>query len=362
MNNIRSKTKNSLSIGNPAESLLGMTLDGGWIVTELLKKKPCDTGGHFSVCYTVKRGAEEAFLKALDLTDALQQPDFVAAINNMTTAFMFERDLLEKCKGRHLSKVVRPLENGQISISGQPAFNNVYYIIFEKADSNIRIQIAKMQAFDLALILRSLHHTSIAIEQLHKNGIAHQDLKPSNVLVFQREYKVGDLGRSSDSAVPSMNDRLPVPGDQTYAPFDLFYNSTVLNNFQLRYASDLYHLGSLIFVYFLNANLKTIIWSEMIKNNLSINLTRTDFHADLPFFQEGFTYALKLLSTEVKNVSPSLETELLPLVKMLCEIDPQKRGHTENIRTNINQYSLERFISAFDILAKKAEYKLYEHV
>ena len=349
------------TFGNPAESLLGMTLEGDWKVIDIIKRKPEDTGGHFSVCYIVEKNKKKAFLKALDLTYALQQPDFIAAVNQMTTAFIFERDLLYKCKEKHLSKIVTPLAHGQVSFPGQPSFNNVYYIIFEMADANLRNQIAKMQKFDLAWILRSLHHTAVALEQLHKIGIAHQDLKPSNVLIFNKESRIGDLGRSSDINMPSINDKCPVPGDITYAPFELFYGINLSTNFQLRYAADLFHLGSLIFFYFLHVNLQQVISIEMIKHDIYKNLTMSDFYADLPYFQDGFTYALKILYDEIKKYSVELSNEIMPFVKMLCEIDPKKRGHNVNRRTNINQYSLERFISGFDILAKKAEYRLYEH-
>jgi len=349
------------TFGNPAESLLDMTLEGGWKVIEMVKKKPEDTGGHFSVCYLVEKNKRIAFLKAIDLSDASKQTDAISALNQMTTAFIFERDLLYKCKGKHLSKIVMPLDHGQVILSEQSPFFNVYYIIFELADSNLRNQIAKMQVFDLAWILRSLHNTAVALEQLHKNGIAHQDLKPSNVLIFKKESKVGDLGRSSDINTPSTNDKYTVPGDCTYAPFELFYGFNSKNVFQLRYASDLFHLGSLVFFYFLHMNLQEIIWLQIKKHDISKNLTRTDFYADLPFFQEGFTYALNVLSNEIKRYSNDLCKNIIPLVKMLCEIDPFKRGHIENRRTNLNQYSLERFISSFDLLAKKAEYKLYEH-
>jgi eukaryotic-like serine/threonine-protein kinase len=349
------------TFGNPAESLLDKTLEGGWKVIEMVKKKPGETGGHFSVCYLVEKDKKIAFLKAIDLSDALNQTDSLIAINQMTTAFLFKRELLDKCKGKHLSKIVMPLDHGQVIFSEQSPYDNVYYIIFELADSNLRNQIARMRVFDLAWILRSLHHTAVALEQLHKSGIAHQDLKPSNVLIFNKESKVGDLGHSSDINIPSANDKYKVPGDHTYAPFELLYGFNAKNDFQLRYASDLFHLGSLVFFYFLHVNLQEIICLEIEKHDILKNLTRTDFYADLPFFQEGFTYALNVLSNEIKKYSNDLCNDIIPLVKMLCEIDPYKRGHIENRRTNINQYSLERFISSFDLIAKKAEYKFYEH-
>jgi hypothetical protein len=68
-----------------------------------------------------------------------------------------------------------------------------------------------------------------------------------------------------------------------------------------------------------------------------------------------------ILKKEIEYYSIELCKEILPLVKMLCDVDPKERGHSTNRQMNINQYSLERFISAFDLLAKKAEYKYYEH-
>lgn len=345
----------SFSFGNPAESLLGMELDNGWKVIEILKKKPEDTGGHFSVCYIVEKEEKKAFLKALDLTSALQHENFIDEINGLTTAFIFERDLLFKCKKNHLSKIVTPLEHGQVSIEGQPPFMNVFYIIFEMANSNLRTQISTMKCFDLAWILRSLHHTAVGMEQLHKSGIAHQDLKPSNVLIFKNESKISDLGRSSDMNSPSRNDRYYVPGDKSYAPFELFYGSGSNSDFKMRYAADLYHLGSLVFFYFLHLNLQQIIWSEMLSHDLVKNLTGTDFHADLPFYQGGFTYALMILDDEIRKYSQKLSKSIIPLVKMLCEPDPRKRGHMANVHSGINQYTLERFISSFDHIAKRAE-------
>jgi eukaryotic-like serine/threonine-protein kinase len=348
-----------VEFGNPAESLVGLTLTNGWQVNEIIKKKPGETGGHFSVCYIVEKNNQKAFLKALDLTSALHEPDFIGSINSLSTAFLFERDLLFKCKNHHLSKIVTPLENGQYLFEGQPAFMSVYYIIFEMADTNLRSHIAKMANFDLAWILRSLHHTAVGLEQLHKSGIAHQDLKPSNVLIFNDTSKLSDLGRSSDKLVPSQNDRYTIPGDSTYAPFDLFYPGNIdTSDFNRRLASDLYHLGSLVFFYFLHLNLQQILWSEMVKHDLVKNLTKTDFVADLPYFQQGFSYALEILNVEIKKYSENACNELMPLVRMLCEPDPRLRGHTTNIQEGNSQYSLERFITGFNLIAKKAELRI----
>ena len=91
---------------NLAESLLGMTLESGWKVTEMVQKKPEDTGGCFSVCYLVEKDSKKAFLKTLDLISALHEDDFLDALNSLTSAFIFKRNLLYKCKEKHHSKIV----------------------------------------------------------------------------------------------------------------------------------------------------------------------------------------------------------------------------------------------------------------
>lgn len=341
--------------GNPAQSLLGMKLKDGWNVIELVKKKPEDTGGHFSVCYIVEKNGTKAFLKALDLTAAFHDPDFLTRIRNLTDSFLFERDLLYNCKDNKLRKIVTPITDGDYLEPGQPPFMKVYYIIFEMADGTLRNQLASMKKFDLAWLLRSLHHTAIGLKQLHQAGIAHQDLKPSNVLLYPKGSKIGDLGRSSHKGIPSMNDKLVVAGDRTYAPIDLFYNRVSPSEFSDRFSSDLYHLGSLVFFYFFKVNLSQRIWFYMKRDNLDKNLTTTDFSSDLPYYQQAFKNAIVELEKEINKYSEKLAKDLIPLVNMLCDPDPANRGHKRSIDEGHNQYRLERFVSKFDSLAKRAE-------
>ena len=49
---------------------------------------------------------------------------------------------------------------------------------------------------DLVFMMGTLHHVSLGLSQLHRAEIAHQDLNPSNVLVFEsgKSSKICDLG------------------------------------------------------------------------------------------------------------------------------------------------------------------------
>lgn len=344
-----------------AEDLEGQVLEDGWEVIEKIKSKPEETGGHFSTGYKIKKGNQLAFLKAIDFSDAEQMSDPLLASKNILEAYLFERDLLKKCNKIKLSKIVTAIGDGHFAPNNAGYYYEyIYYIIFEYAEGNIRRQINSMKYFDLAWILRSLHNTAVGLYQLHKNGIAHQDLKPSNVLVFKDASKICDLGRSHDIEIRANHDNLIKAGDMSYYPFDTDYSNKNSFDFSTKVATDLYLLGSLIFYYFLKVNLKQLLIKELTNQNSFQNLNKKDFYADLPYYQKAFNSVLAELEKEINNKSKKICKELIPLVKMLCNLDPSQRGHKVNVLTGNDQYSLERFISKFDLIAKYAEYKIYE--
>jgi serine/threonine protein kinase len=84
-----------------------------------------------------------------------------------------------------------------------------------------------------------LHHSAIGLHELHSIGVAHQDVKPSNVLVFPVEgSKLTDLGSSSQVGKPSQSDRKFIPGDVSYATPEQWYGWSQSPNFSNRYLVD----------------------------------------------------------------------------------------------------------------------------
>src|SRR6266851_917241 len=53
------------------------------------------------------------------------------------------------------------------------------------ADGDVRKHLSPTQSLDIVWILRCLHHIATGLHQLHSAKVAHQDLKPSNVLAFR---------------------------------------------------------------------------------------------------------------------------------------------------------------------------------
>ncbi len=341
----------------PAMCLEGLDLDDGWKVINRIDPGPLGTGGTFSVGYRVKnQQGLEGFLKALDFSQAFQSPDVAKALEPMTTAYNFERMLLEKCKNNRLSKISIPIAHGQVNVPGEfGPLSIVMYLIFEMADGDIRKHYKSSQSIDLAWCLRSLHNTAVGLRQLHGVGIAHQDLKPSNVLVFKDECRVSDLGRASDRKVPHVNDELQAAGDTSYMPPEQCYGYLISGEFERRYGIDLYHLGSLIFFYFADMS-ATQALKVKLKGSAGKNIANQNFENDLPYLRQAFFEAVTDLEGNIAKKAGKLTADIICLVKELCEPDPALRGDP-HLRKN-NQYELERYISRLNLLAAKAEYEL----
>lgn len=121
---------------SPAQKLTGMRLDGGWTVKSLIPRAATATGGYFSQGYTAESvTGEKAFLKALDFSEALTSPDPARALQALTEAYNFERDLLQKCTSNRLSRIIRVLGHGTVQVPPGGGINAVQYLILEFAGS-----------------------------------------------------------------------------------------------------------------------------------------------------------------------------------------------------------------------------------
>jgi serine/threonine protein kinase len=242
--------------GNAAESLVSRTLGTGWFVAELIPRPPTATGGFFSVCYRVTKGGETGFLKAYNFARFFQLANsqgqtrsVVDVISDMLESYRYERDLSALCRTKRVTKVAFVKDSGEEQVPGF-AISLVPYLIFDSADGDIRSHLAVSSQLDAAWKLKSLHSVAVGLQQLHRIDVSHQDLKPSNVLLFDDESKIGDLGRSTCLAIRSALANVPFAGDHTYAPPEILYG-LVEPDWRMRsFACDSYLFGSLIMFYF----------------------------------------------------------------------------------------------------------------
>jgi serine/threonine protein kinase len=336
----------------PADQLLGTTLPDGWTVIEQLVRDGDVSGGTFSTGYIVENTEKQrGFLKAIDFWRALSAMDPATAMKELVDAYLFERNLCLDCAKQYMQNVVVAVAHGSIFLDASQPLSRVQYIIFELADRDIRRHLDRLTALDVPWRLRAAHHISIGIQQLHNAQIAHQDLKPSNVLVFDGDTsKIADLGRAASKHAASPFDALLFPGDRRYAPPESLYNYAPAEWNERRYGCDLYMLGSLVVFLFSRATMNGVIGSYLKEEYLPGRWTGT-FHEVLPYLRQAFDASIETIS---RDMPAAYCADLVEIVQQLCEPDPCRRGHPEELKTAGNRQSVERYISRFDVLAKQA--------
>jgi len=238
-----------------------------------------------------------------------------------------------------------------------PPYTKFDHSSFEMAESDLRAKVQLSSDFDLAFEMRALHNVATGLAQLHGGVIAHQDLKPSNVLVFDNGLsKVGDLGRSSSVERSGPHDELPIPGDPSYCPPEQLYGYSPTDWKERRLGSDMYQLGSLV-VYVFTGLSVTRLLHDHIPESHRYGVWADAYESVLPYLHEYFRLMLERVSTRFPE---SVRRELVLAVTQLCNPDPARRGHPRN-RAIRNPYGLERYVSRFNLLAVKSETALRGH-
>lgn len=230
--------------------LHGKTTPGGWVVGESVTFAADHTGGYFSNCYYVEKEGKIAFLKALDI-----EKFDISQLMGVMAGFEYESELLKICKDKRLSRIVQVIESDRIERdpSASTVLRYVPFLVFELAEGDIRNTVDASSTVTDQWRFYVLHQTTLALLQLHGQAIAHQDLKPSNVLLFGTDkLKLGDLGRSSLRGKQAPHDGLTRPGAMNYAPFEQRYSHVPADWVERRLSSDVFHLGCLTVFAFAN--------------------------------------------------------------------------------------------------------------
>lgn len=343
-----------------------------WRVSKKLEapdKFKNQTGGNFSTCYVVEKNGQNAFMKVLDYYKIMKykkSQSTTQVMQDASTEFNYEKSLSKYCVKHKVSKVIYYIDSGDITFDGYLVNGSVSYIVYEMADGDVR----KIMAFSskaelaakinsLSLKLKSLHDVSVGISQLHNNAISHQDIKPSNILFFGDESKIGDLGRS---LIFDNNIVCPYPlrfnGDRNYAAPECFFpgfNATKESLYQV----DNYMLGGLV-TYYITGLTFNALMNNYLPNVLKFSTFRESQQYDniLADMINAYQNALKDFENEIPI--ESVRHGLVSMVSYLCNPNPAKRGHPKNIaQTSIMpNYDLQRTIQELDILQKKAELAL----
>jgi serine/threonine protein kinase len=331
-----------------AKDLLGHMING-WKVIDKIKKSASDTGGNFSIGYLVQQDGVIAFLKALDYSNAFGCNNQAQILNNMTNAYLAEKEILESCNGKRMKYVIRILDAGN--------YKGIDYLIFERADYTVHSLIDVSLKFDYAWSLRSLHNIATGVNELHTILIAHQDIKPSNVLMFNNNSlsKLGDVGRASSKTIKVEHDEYACAGDRSYSPFEQLFGHIESDWMTRRFSCDMFMFGNLIYTYYNNISIVGAVFNKLPEDTrFGIGKNRYTYESILPQLQYGFDEALNQFNKHLPD--EQLRNELILLIRKLCNPNIVERGEP-NIK-GPERFSLYKTISKLDYLSKMYEYKL----
>jgi serine/threonine protein kinase len=339
--------------------LPGTLLHGRWLVGNPTKRTPGQTGGCFSITFecTDQNSKKPVFLKVVDVNSAIMSysqtmsiPDIMIKIADEHN---FESSLMDECKESNLRRVVVGLDHGSVQI---PAFTGpVLFLVFELASGDTH----KVRSITPALAngldsdkwwLETLHHVTTGLHQLHQKAIAHQDVKPSNILFFdQMGAKVADLGRAVKKGAPSSN--LRKNGDPIHSPPELFFGVRPAEWGTRYLAVDLYMLGNLLYFHFSGGMTATCELLNRLEPTFNpFSGYKGTFQDAVPALEDAFGRVLVEFRNSLVNHLPAkIADELTSILKELCQPDPEKRGHPKDRQTTHGQkFSTYRYINRFN--------------
>ncbi|MBB5293889.1 MULTISPECIES: protein kinase domain-containing protein [Deinococcus] len=312
--------------------------------------------GHHSVGYFVRHAdGREGFLKAIDLSNVYQAPNVMQELQAVSAQFNFEVSLLAMCRNLRMHRVVRAISHGEERLPGVNV--PVPYIIFDRADGDVRDHLA-ITAIDEVWLLRCIHHVAVGVQQLHIAKLAHNDLKPANVLVFSEDgWKIGDLGTAVDALGKSPHHETAFPGTWEYAPPEALYFAQSADVWRDRKRADLYMLGGLVTFLFTHQHFNSYLYAELDEAMRPLFCGgdwEEDFPQVLPHLLDAFGRAMRGVSAQLqRRLGPVLAAEVTRSIGELCFPDPLRRGHPRNLG-RVDPTGLQQYVSLFDRLAVAA--------
>ncbi|MBI4291296.1 MAG: hypothetical protein HY661_07455 [Betaproteobacteria bacterium] len=345
----------------PAMGLIGTTLPTGWTLEGEIPPYEGRTGATFCVGYIANRNGERAFIKVIDLMNAAHnRTNLVESLHEATSEILAERAVLALCHDKKMTRIIRLIDHGEYEVpafAGDP-LGRVHYFVFELAASDVRKEVSFAKNDQILWKLRVLKDVALAIDQLHRGGVAHQDIKPSNVLLMKPaedagDHKLGDLGRAIRMNASGPFDDHVFPGDARYAPLSAWYGVRDAEWVDGRTSADLYMLGVLACFLFGGINI-TQRQMVLIPNEMKVPDWHGTFEAVLPFLINVHAQVMEEIE---QGLPDSFRADLFAVIKELTHPDPRLRGNPRARARVGRPPGTETYVSRFAHLVKVAELK-----
>ena len=264
----------------------------------------------------------------------------------MTENFTYERDLLNFCTDNKMKRIVTAIDSGEYQELNE--IIPVPYLVFEIAQGSLKT-IDFIQNPNLSWKLLTFHGALVGLSQLHQAKIVHQDIKPSNILIFGENYsKISDLGTATQFNNESNWCSVGHAGDLRYTPIELLYGYCSSDWNTRRYGADLFMMGGLLSYMVTGANFLSLMIARLPANMKPYEYGGS-FAEVKPYLMKAYYDSLESVE---KDIPMSIRSELIEILAQLSCPVPEDRGNSSLSRATIGKYSLIRYISKIDRLAK----------
>jgi eukaryotic-like serine/threonine-protein kinase len=339
--------------------LTGRTLSSGWTLTEQLQKSADDTGGNFGVGYVARRGDEIAFVKAVDFVKAMSEPDPMASLQDLISEAGFEKDVLAYCALHRMSRIVQYLGHEYLQLEPNNLMSRVSCLIMEIGEEDLRRLMGRQAQTSCVWTLQVLSDVSLSLTQLHRGGIAHQDVKPSNVIsvsskteVSRKVLKLGDLGRVTSRNHQGPFDSREWPGQWSYSPPERWYSFVPNDWNDRREAADAYMLGSLMIFLSTGMTLQSLVFPLISPQYLPQNWGGSFDQDLLAVLVDAHARALEEHLRPA--LIPEVEDEVMRVAYELTHPDPRLRGDARARRQAGRPVGLDRTHQRLRMLSIRA--------
>lgn len=345
---------------------------GGWTVYKSIEN--IDSTAQYALFYEASKDGVSAIMKVLNVEKCLNPPSLDGAkdqndlMARETGAFHFERALAEQCAGSHMGNVIRYLDSGEEMLSNY-IVKNVHYIVYELSEGKIGdfLKFSAKSDFvaDLGLLvdkLKSLHQVTKGVKQLHTKLIAHHNITPLSIEVFDDKslYKVGGLqkSRTRQTILNSPVSAKLFDGDYTFAPPEAYFGYKISEEMSTYYQIDTYMLGNLVVYYLTSMNLTTLISTKCPYTLLEWASKGAEYKQVLPDIINAFYKSLDDIKASV--CEKELRDPIIAIIEGLCHPDPEKRGYPGGFAKVQANADLQRVLTKLDVLFRKAQLLLFK--
>lgn len=335
-----------------AKELAGLEICGRWTFLKLLHDGPQESGGNFGVGYVAsdRQDGVERFIKVVDYRSRLAD---ISQLSALLQIAKFEVDMHKYCV--RMSKVVRMFAHGQILFKRPDGVEYSFLcLVLERGEGDIKSHVDFIPDASPYWKLWVLRDVALAATQIERGNLAHNDIKPSNVIRFESKgtthnVKLGDIGRAVTKSGSGPFDSLDWAGDPRHQPIEMLFGWKESEWQDRHTAADAYMLGNLMAFLFVGASL-----TERIVNSLPVEYRPGTYKG-------GYRQVLDIVrhswnAVVISQIAPAFPSEareeLGSILSWLTDPDPRVRGEPSARRAGT--LGIDRIQSRLERLARRA--------